>query len=120
MKFTVEITDPAKLAGITAARAAHNAALPDAFEEVEVEPAVEASEGVEAKAAVTERRAVTPKPGTLATDAAYVQHVMDKAAESYAVATQSTEAQLEQTRAELQAERQKVAELEGQLTERTR
>lgn len=29
MEFTVSITDPAKLAGITAARVAYNAALPE-------------------------------------------------------------------------------------------
>lgn len=120
MKFSIEITDPAKLAGIAAAREAHNAALPDAFEDVVVEEAETDKDGNVVKEAETERRPISPKPGTLATDAAYVQHVMDKAAESYAVATQSVEAQLEQTRTELQAERQKVATLEGQLTERSR
>jgi hypothetical protein len=67
MQFTIDIPDPAKLAGITFAREAYNAALPEEY--VEVEGA---------------RVAVTPKPGTLATDAEYVQFVMDKAAESYA------------------------------------
>lgn len=85
MKFTVEVTDPAHLAGITAAREAYNAALPDEYEEVEVTPAVPPSEeNPEGVAAVTERRAIDPKPGTLATDAEYVQFVMARAAESYA------------------------------------
>ncbi len=56
-KFTVEITDKAQLAGITAAREAYNASLP---------------EGEDA-----------PEP--LADDAEYVQFVMGRAAESYAL-----------------------------------
>lgn len=52
-EFTVEITDPASLKGITAAREAYNAALPG-------------------------------DAAPLADDAAYVQFVMEKAAESYA------------------------------------
>lgn len=78
MTFTVEITDPAKLAGIAKAREAYNDSLPEAFEEVEVSPAEGDSPAVFAK------RSITPRPGTLATDQEYVQFVMDKAAESYA------------------------------------
>lgn len=54
--FTVTITDPVHLAGITKAREAYNASLPDGHD-----PANE-----------------------IATDEAYVQFVMAKAAESYA------------------------------------
>ncbi len=78
MKFTGEITDPDKLAGITHARERYNADLPEQMHEVEVTPADGDTP------AVTEQRAIVPKPGTLATDAEYVQYVMDKAAESYA------------------------------------
>jgi hypothetical protein len=64
MDFTVTITDPADLAGITAAREAYNAALP-------VPEAVEGEEpGLPA--------------GYLATDEEYVQFVMAHAAKSYA------------------------------------
>lgn len=86
MEFIITITDPLKLAGITAARVAYNEALPDAFETVEVTPAQPPSEeNPEGVPAVTEQRAISPKPGTLATDAEYVQYVADKATESYAV-----------------------------------
>lgn len=74
MKFTVEITDPAKLAGITAAREAYNAALPEQFEDVKGEDGKPTGE----------RKTVEPRPGTLETDADYVQFVMEHAAESYA------------------------------------
>ncbi|NDB95998.1 MAG: hypothetical protein EBZ78_07545 [Verrucomicrobia bacterium] len=53
MTFTIEITDPSHLAGITSAREARNASLPDDSDE------------------------------RLATDAEYVQFVMASAAESY-------------------------------------
>ncbi len=56
-KFTVEITDKAQLAGITAAREAYNASLPEGED--------------------------SPEP--LADDAEYVQFVMGRAAESYAL-----------------------------------
>jgi hypothetical protein len=59
MTFTVTITDPASLAGITAARTAYNASLPPQ------------ADG-------------TPSPDTLADDEAYVQFVMATAALSYA------------------------------------
>lgn len=104
MQFTVTITDPTKLAGITAARAAHNVALPDVFEDVKDKDGKPTGECI----------AVSPKPGTLATDAEYVQMVMDKAAESYARATLDPVVQLEQTRVELQAEREKVAQLQAE------
>lgn len=66
MQFTVDITDPKQIAAITAAREAYNAGLPEQTRQV---------------GAVTEP--VTPKPGTLATDAEYVQFVMASAADSY-------------------------------------
>lgn len=53
MTFTIEITDTSHLAGITAAREAYNASLPEGSESL------------------------------LATDADYVQFVMASAAESY-------------------------------------
>jgi hypothetical protein len=62
--FTVEITDASKLAGITAAREAYNASL---------EATIVDEEGNE-----------IDNPAILATDADYVQFVMDKASESYA------------------------------------
>ena len=62
--FTVTITDNAKLAGITAARKVYNDSLPQTVDD---------GNGGQ-----------KPNPALLATDAAYVQFVMDKAAESYA------------------------------------
>ena len=62
--FTVEITDAAHLAGITSAREAYNASLPETVTD---------EEGNE-----------TANPDILATDEEYVQFVMSKAAESYA------------------------------------
>ena len=53
MTFTIEITDPSHLAGITAAREAYNASQPEGSERL------------------------------LSTDADYVQFVMASAAESY-------------------------------------
>ena len=53
MTFTIEITDPAHLAGITAAREAYNASQPEGSESL------------------------------LSTDADYVQFVMESAADSY-------------------------------------
>lgn len=61
--FTVTITDTHKLAGITAARNAYNAALPDTYDANHV--------------------VVTPKVGTIALDQDYVQFVMDSASLSY-------------------------------------
>lgn len=110
MQFTITITDPAKLAGITAARLAHNAALPD------VRKPILDKEGKP----TGEQVIVSPKPGTLATDAEYVQHVMDKAAESYAVATQSPESRLAAKQAELDAANVRVAQLETQVAGSTR
>lgn len=66
-KFTIDITGASKLAGITAAREKYNESLPATVTEGEGEAAVE-----------------VPNPALIATDAAYVQFVMDKAAESYA------------------------------------
>ena len=64
--FTITITDESKLAGITAARAAYNASLPETIDDV-------ANPGTQ-----------IPNPEILADDQAYVQFVMDKASESYA------------------------------------
>lgn len=54
--FTIEITDESQLAGITAAREAYNASLPEDED--------------------------APQP--LATDGEYIQFVMDSASQSYA------------------------------------
>jgi len=59
--FTLTITNASHLAGITVARAAYNAALP-----------------------ATDEQPVEQHPDYLATDEAYVQYVMSRAAESYA------------------------------------
>lgn len=64
--FTINITDPAYLAGISAARAAANSSL-----------TLERDERGDVKAIETH-------PGYLATDASYLQHVMESAAASYA------------------------------------
>lgn len=61
--FTVEITDESHLAGITAARSAYNAVLAETIKD---------EEGND-----------IPNPDLIADDAAYVQFVMSKAAESY-------------------------------------
>jgi hypothetical protein len=61
MTFTIEITDPSHLAGITAARAAYNAAL-----------------------SLAPEQASEDHPDYIADDEAYVQFVMGRAAESYA------------------------------------
>ena len=66
-KFTVEITDASKLAGITAARERYNESLPVTITEGEGEESVE-----------------VPNPALITTNADYVQFVMEKAAESYA------------------------------------
>jgi hypothetical protein len=61
MTFEIEITEAAHLAGITAARAAYNETL-----------------------VVAEGEAVEDHADYIATDAAYVQFVMERAAQSYA------------------------------------
>jgi len=60
--FTITINDAGKLAGITAARQARNDSLPQTVKQGEVD---------------------VPNPDLIATDAEYVQFVMDSAAESY-------------------------------------
>jgi len=65
MDFTVSITDPAFLDGITAARSAYNSSLPQTIDDPE-------NPGTQ-----------IPNPDLIATDGAYVQFVMSKAAESY-------------------------------------
>lgn len=64
--FTITINDAAKLAGITAARTARNDSLPQTIKQGEGGDAVD-----------------IPNPDLISTDAAYVQFVMDSAAESY-------------------------------------
>lgn len=59
-QYTITLDDPLKVAGITAARAQYNAGLQ-----------------------LDKGQAVEDHPDYLATDAAYVQYVMDRAAESY-------------------------------------
>lgn len=59
-QFSITITDPAHLAGITAARAAYNEGL-----------------------AVAEGETLEAHPDFIANDEAYVQFVMARAAESY-------------------------------------
>jgi len=61
-KFSISISDPTQLAGITAARNAYNAGLP-----------------------LAEDQSVEDHPDYIATDAAYVSFVMTRAAASYAV-----------------------------------
>ena len=63
--FTIEITGTSKLAGITAARNKYNENLPATI--------------------LDEEQNEIPNPAILETDEDYVQFVMDKAAESYAV-----------------------------------
>lgn len=63
--FDITIIEASQLAGITAAREAYNADLPDAFD--------------------AEGNAVELKPGSIDTDAAYVQFVMERAAAGYAL-----------------------------------
>jgi hypothetical protein len=60
--FTVEITDPAHLLGITAARQEYNNSLFPSYDE---------------------NGQTIPNPGILNTDDEYVQFVMSRAAESY-------------------------------------
>lgn len=60
--FNVTINDASLLAGITAARTARNESLPQTIKEGESD---------------------IPNPELILTDAAYVQWVMEKAAESY-------------------------------------
>jgi hypothetical protein len=63
--FTIEITGTSKLAGITAARNKYNENLPATI--------------------LDEEQNEIPNPAILETDENYVQFVMDKASESYAI-----------------------------------
>lgn len=76
-KFTIEITNPASLSGITAAREARNATLtPQMSAEVK-----------DKDGNVTKPSAPLPistHPDYIGTDTGYVQFVMASAAESYA------------------------------------
>jgi len=94
MRFPIDITDPAKLAGITAARAAYNDGLPDQL---------------------VDGKPVTPKPGTLATDQEYVQYIVDNAAASYVLAFMTTEAKLAAREAEVQSTRAALAARDATL-----
>ena len=80
-------------AGIRAAREAHNAALPEVYEDVD-----------------GEQVAVSPKPGTLATNDEYVQMIMSQAADSYAKQFGLIVAELDAKIVELQAKRVKAVE----------
>lgn len=71
--FQVTITDPAHLAGITAAREAFNASL-------QLAPA----QGVEGEEGYVPAQELEDHPDYKATDGDYVQFVMSRAAESYA------------------------------------
>lgn len=62
--FSVTITDPSQLAGVTAARAEHNANLAPVLDDSD--------------------QPMEPNPNAIATDADYVQFVMQSAAVSYA------------------------------------
>lgn len=73
MIFTITITEDQHLAGITAAREAFNACL-----------SVAPAQGVEGEEGYVPAQALSDHPDYLATDDAYVQFVMSKAAESYA------------------------------------
>jgi len=74
MQVLIAIND-ASLPGVTAARAAYNATLPA---EIEVTPAVPASEGAEAVPAV-----MGPNPVLITTDADYIVWVVGRAVESW-------------------------------------
>jgi hypothetical protein len=100
MKFTIEITDKAKLAGISAAREAYNAALPVAMTE----------EKRDEKGSVLEPSvAVEPRPGVLDADEVYLQVVMDSAAASYAKQYMTDPTEIDSKIAELQTMRAKMA-----------
>lgn len=81
-RFNVDITDPAALAGIKAAREQHNAGLTPARDD--------------------------GHPDYLGTDQAYVQHVMGRAAESYAKAFGFHEETLAAEEAAVAAKRARV------------
>jgi hypothetical protein len=71
--YTVTITDPAHVAGITAARAAYNAAL-----------SLAPAQGEEGEPSYVPAQALEDHPDFIATDGDYVQFVMANAAASYA------------------------------------
>lgn len=72
-QFTITITDPAQLAGITAARAAFNDGL-----------TLAGAQGVEGEEGYVPAQTLEAHPDFIASDQAYVQFVMGRAAESYA------------------------------------
>lgn len=88
--FKITIDDKSYLLGITAAREAYNAALPDATDE--------------------KGNAVNPKPNTLGDNQAYLQMVTDAAARSYAKQHGTDVADIDAKISELQA---KKAEIEA-------
>lgn len=71
--FSITITDPAHLAGIAAARAAFNDAL-----------SLAPAQGEEGGEDYVPAQTLEAHPDYIATDEAYVQFVMGRAAESYA------------------------------------
>ena len=71
MKFTLDITDPASLKGITLAREAKNAVLTPLRSEPDQD-------------GKTTELPIEDHPDYIATDAGYVQMVMEGAAKSYA------------------------------------
>jgi len=73
MTFTITINDPSHLAGITAARGAYNSTL-----------SLTPASGVEGEEGYVPAQALEDHPDFIASDQAYVQFVMSKAAESYA------------------------------------
>lgn len=71
--FSVTITNQARLAGISAARAAYNDAL-----------TLTAAQGTEGEEGYIPEQRREDHPDFIASDEAYVQFVMARAAESYA------------------------------------
>lgn len=75
VRFTIEISDPAQLHGIAEARQSHNDALPAVHDE--------------------KNEPITPRPGTIATDAEFVQHLILQIAKSYAAIYQTDVTELD-------------------------
>jgi len=71
--FTVTVTNPAHIAGITAARNAYNQAL-----------SLSPAQGVEGEENYVPAQEVEDHPDYIDSDEAYIQFVVGRAAESYA------------------------------------
>ena len=78
-QFTVTITDPAHLAGIASAREAFNATLT-----LSPGSPAQGEEGAEGYVPAVAAQTLEAHPDFVASDEAYVQFVMGRAAESYA------------------------------------